>query len=103
MSENDLVVVDIVAGDLQAQLLRGLLEAQGIAVMLSEESAAITYGLQLAGFANVQLIVRSDQAEQARQLLDEYYTGKLEGVELLEDDHNPGGGNLGEYPESKNP
>jgi hypothetical protein len=38
MSDQTWEVVEIVSGDLQAELLRGLLEAQGIPVMLSQRS-----------------------------------------------------------------
>jgi hypothetical protein len=82
MPSNDLVVIDEVAGDLQAQILRGLLEAQGIPVMLSEESAGKVYGFSIPAMGAVQLIVRAEHSEAARKVLEAYYDGELEGVEL---------------------
>lgn len=83
MSETELVVVDEVAGELQGEIVRGLLEAQGIPAMLSEEGAGRVYGLGVGPLARVQILVPAEFSQQARQILDEYYAGKLEG-EILD-------------------
>ncbi len=72
-------VVDEVAGDLQAEILKGLLEAQEIQVWLSQEGAGKAYGVGLGALGRVQILVPDYSAEAARQILDEYYSGKLEG------------------------
>ena len=82
MEEKNWDVVDQVAGDLQAEILRGLLEAQGFQVWLSQEGAGKAIGLTLPSLGLVQILVPSLQAEQARSLINAYYTGALEGVEF---------------------
>lgn len=84
--QDHIVVVAEVAGDLQAEMLRGLLEAQGIRVVLSEESAARTYGINLPGLGLIQVLVRADQAEAARQVLEDYGQGGLEVETDLDDE-----------------
>jgi len=74
-NENELVIVADVPNPVQAELLRGLLEAQGISAILSEESAARAIGLTYSTMANVQILVREEQAEDARQVLKDYDNG----------------------------
>jgi hypothetical protein len=81
MSERKWVLVDEVAGDIQAELLRGLLEAQGIPVWLNQEGAGKAYGLGVAGMGKVQILVPSDFEEQARGVLKDYYDGKYEDID----------------------
>jgi len=73
----ELVVVGEVAGELQGEMIRGLLEAQGIPVMLSEESAARAIGISIPAMGTVKVIVPEDFAAVARQMLDEYFSGAL--------------------------
>jgi hypothetical protein len=80
-----------VAGDLQAELLRGLLEAQEIPVWLNQEGAGKAYGLTVAGLGNVQILVPSDVEDQARTVLKDYYAGQYEDVELNMDDEGDQG------------
>ena len=63
-----------------AQVLRGLLESQGIRVWLNQESAGTAIGISLPSIlGSVQIIVKEQSAERARALIEEYYAGKLEG------------------------
>ena len=90
----DWVEVDEVSGDITAEIMRGLLEAQGIKVWLSQEGAGKAYGISISGLGLVHLMVPASQQEAARQLLDSYYQGSLEanpvpedsGIEFKEDD-----------------
>lgn len=82
MEETNWEVVDQVTGDLQAEILRGFLEAQEIQVWLSQEGAGKAIGLTLPSLGLVQILVPSRQAEQARSLINAYYTGALEDVEF---------------------
>ena len=72
------VSVDQVDGTLQAEILRGLLTAQGITVRLLEESAAAAIGLNMGPMAVVEILVPQAQEAQARQVLADYYAGKFE-------------------------
>ncbi len=70
-------VLEIVAGDLQAELLRGLLEAQGIQVILNQEGAGRALGLNVGPLGEVEILVPTSQLESAKQILDDYYAGKF--------------------------
>ena len=82
MSDENWEVVDEVAGDIQAEILRGYLEAQGIPVWLSQEGVGRVYGLGIGVLGNVQILVPSSNYEKARAFLDDYYAGKIESEEL---------------------
>ena len=62
-----------------AQVLRGMLEAQGIRVWLNQESAGTAIGLNLPSILGaVKIIVNEASAERARALIEAYYAGDLE-------------------------
>ncbi len=81
MEEHNWVVIETTAGDLPAEILRGLLEAQGIPVMLSQEGAARAMGINVGPFGEVEILVPAGLAEQARQVLDEYEAGGFANTE----------------------
>ncbi len=66
-------IVEEVAGDPQAELLGSLLEAQNIPVILSQEGAGRAMGLTIGLLGIVQILVPNEHADQARQILDDYY------------------------------
>jgi len=83
MSEIQWEVVDEVAGDLQAELLRGLLEARGIEAWLSQEGIGHSvYPVTVGPLSKVQILVPSEQSQTARMILEEYYSGKLDDIDL---------------------
>jgi hypothetical protein len=83
MTEEKWEVVDEVQGDMQAEILRGYLEAQGIKVWLSQEGLGHSvYALTVGSMGAVQILVPNVQVQTARALLDEYYAGNLENMEL---------------------
>ena len=86
MSENQWVVVDRVSGQLQAEILGGMLEAQGIRVVLSQEGAGHVYSLGVGTLGAVEILVPASEAEQARQLLEAYYGQTAEAAETEEPD-----------------
>ena len=71
-------VIAEIYGELQAELLRGLLEAQGILVILNQEGAGRAYGLNVGPLGQVQIMVPASSVEDARHVLADYYTGKFE-------------------------
>jgi len=78
MSSTPLITVDETT-IAHAQVLRGLLEAQGIRVWLNQESAGTAIGLNLASTLGlVKIIVNEQSAERARTLVEAYYAGDLE-------------------------
>ena len=78
MAEEHWEVVEAVSGEFQAELLRGLLEAQGIPAILSQEGVGKVYSLTVGEFGRVEIMVPSQFLEQARQVLDDYNSGKFE-------------------------
>jgi hypothetical protein len=78
MSEERWEVIVEVAGQLQAEIMRGMLEAQGIKVWISQEGAGRAYGINVGRLGRVQILVPAAEVEQSKALLDEYYSGQLE-------------------------
>ena len=75
MSEKSWVVVETVTGNLQAELLRGLLKAQGIDVLLSQEGAGRALGLEIGPMGEVEILASPENVQQARKLINDYYAG----------------------------
>jgi hypothetical protein len=82
MNQKEWVLVDTCAGQLQAELVRGLLEAQGILVWLNQAGAAHAYAMTVGSLGRVEVLVPSGDIEQAERVLDEYYSGKLDDIGL---------------------
>lgn len=90
MSEEKWELVTEVSGELQANLLRNLLEAQGIKVFLNQEGAGKAYGLTVGPLGEVQVLVPEKQSQKARQIVDEYYAGSLEEKEEIDSEGDRG-------------
>lgn len=75
---NELVVVETVSGMMEAEILRGLLEAAGVMVELSHEAALSAYSLGVGRLARVEVMVREEQEALASKIIDEYRSGTLE-------------------------
>ncbi len=82
MTEEVWVLVDKVEGQLQAEMLRGLLEAQGIMVWVNPQGAARAYAVTIGTLGAVELLVPSSAQDQARQVLEAYYRGDFENMDL---------------------
>ena len=89
MTEDKWELITTVSGELQADLMRNLLEAQGIEVFLSQEGAGKAYGLALGPMAEVQILVPKTQSETAHQIVNDYYAGKFESDEEEEPGDEP--------------
>lgn len=63
------VVVWRAANWLEAQVLKGRLESEGIPVLLRGEALGPLYGLTTGGLAEVDLLVPGPLAERAREIL----------------------------------
>lgn len=70
-------LVAIVEGELQGEIIRGLLEAQDIEVHLAQEGAAKVYGLNIGSMSEVNIYVRSSNLDAAKAVYQEYETGML--------------------------
>jgi hypothetical protein len=89
MTEVKWELITTVSGELQADLLRNLLEVQGIKVFLSQEGAGRAVGLTMGPMGEVQVLVPENQSEAARQIVDDYYAGKFESSEDEDSDQDP--------------
>jgi hypothetical protein len=82
MTEQEWVLLEKVQGQLQAEILKGLLEAQGITVWLNQEGAAHAYAVEVGTLGMVEILVPSGMINEARQVLEEYYRGDFENMEF---------------------
>ena len=74
MSEKKWEILDIISGDLQAEIIRGMLEANEIPVVLIQEGAGRSvYRVAIGPLANVQVMVPSKFLNDAQKILEEYY------------------------------
>ena len=76
--DEEIVVVESISDNLEAEILRGLLNSYGIDVWLSRESASAAIGLTVGPLATVDLLVPKSQFDRAKKILSDYYTGNLE-------------------------
>jgi hypothetical protein len=88
MNERTWKTVITVQGELQAEVLRGLLEAQGIPAHLSQEGVARAYGFGVGPLSEVDILVPEDFFAAAQKVIAGYKAGEFEalGNELDERD-----------------
>ncbi len=67
------IVVDTVMGQVEAEILRGYLRAQGIKCELSQEAIGKIFSTGLGLTGSVDILVPSRQGKQARQAIKEYH------------------------------
>lgn len=78
MNLGEWVVISKVAGELQAELIRGLLEAQEIPVTLVQEGAGRAIGITTGPLGEVEILVPQQNARQSQEIISDYLAGKLE-------------------------
>jgi hypothetical protein len=71
MSTREPLVTVCTAKYMEAQIIKGRLESEGIPVLLSYESAGLVYGLTIDGLGEVKIMVPKHLAEEAREILRE--------------------------------
>jgi hypothetical protein len=77
MDEMKWEILTEVQGRLEAEFIKSYLEAQGVDVELFQESIGHhIYPVTIDGLGRVQIFVSKEQAQEARQLLDEYNNAK---------------------------
>jgi len=87
MGEPSWEVVDVISGDLPAELLRGLLVAQDIPAILSQEGVGHSvYPVNVGPLARVEILVPSSLVPQAREVLERFYAGNFEDHEEEENE-----------------
>jgi hypothetical protein len=74
-------VLDQVSGAGRAEILKGLLEAQGIRVILSQEGIGESiYPVSVGPLSEVQLLVQADQLVEAQQIVADFNAGVFENL-----------------------
>ena len=68
-SEFEFTVIDIVQGELIAQVLKTHLESEGIPVLLQYESVGRIYGLTADGLAEIKILVPKEFVEEAKDII----------------------------------
>jgi hypothetical protein len=77
MSAREQLVTVRTARYMEAQIIKGRLESEGIPVLLSYESAGLVYGITIDGLGEVKVMVPERLAEEAKEILgvDEFAKG----------------------------
>ena len=72
-AEPDLELVEVhqTWGEIDAQLIRAQLESAGIDSILRGEAIRFIHGFNLNNLAKVKILVRADEADEARSILSE--------------------------------
>lgn len=69
MSADEQLVTVYIAAQMEAQIIKGRLESEGIPVLLKYESAGLVYGVTVDGLGEVKVMVPKLLAEEAREIL----------------------------------
>lgn len=75
---DDIQKVFTAYGQLEADMVRLMLESFGITVIQRRESAGAVYGLTVGPLGEVHLFVPSSQFEEANKLIEAMQSGELE-------------------------
>jgi len=70
MSARKQLVTVYTARYMEAQIIKGRLESEGIPVLLSYESAGLVYGITIDGLGEVKVMVPKRLAEEAKEILE---------------------------------
>ena len=57
------------AGEMEAQVIKGLLESYGIPCLLKGDAARTIYGFTVDGLGEVRIMVQESIAEEAKRLI----------------------------------
>ena len=69
MSTEEQLVTICTARQMEAQIIKGRLDNEGIPALLSYESLGLVYGLTIDGLGEVRIMVPEHLAEKAREIL----------------------------------
>lgn len=79
-----LISVYASAGQLEAEMIKAFLEAQGIEVVLNQESVGRTMGLSAGRLGQVRVLVPESQVDEAREYLQDMAAGKYENFDSID-------------------
>src|SRR5918992_194991 len=75
----DLTIVFRSASDIEARVVRGLLESHGIESLVLQGSPRSIFPVQVDGIADIRIAVRPDDADEARRLIDSHRIDMTDG------------------------
>ena len=81
MSAKEKLVTVCTARQMEAHIIKGRLESEGIPSLLSYESAGLVYGLTIDGLGEVKIMVLEHLADAAREILGIGKSDKSESEE----------------------
>lgn len=87
MAGKDKLVAIYTAKQIEAQIIKGRLENEGIPVLLSYDSSSLVFGFTVDGLGEVKIMVPERFAEQAREILRVKYNE----LEIGEDNQSEAG------------
>ena len=70
-------LLTIVIGEIQAELILGLLKAQGINANTVQEGAGKAFGLGVGPLGEIEITVPSSELKQAQDILARYESGEM--------------------------
>lgn len=70
MSARERLVTVCTARQMEAQIIKGRLESEGIPTLLSYDSASLVYGLIIDGLGEVKILVPEHLAKEAKEILE---------------------------------
>jgi hypothetical protein len=85
MAAKERLVTVYTAKYMEAQIIKGRLESEGIPVLLRYESAGLICGLTIDGLGEVKVMVAENMAEEARGILGEGAEGSNKDAKLKDE------------------
>ena len=86
MTDTGPVVVLQTQSDIEANVVRGLLETHGISAVLSSDRPHAIFPLTVSGLGEVRLTVRAVEAERATQLITDFRQEVSDRVTRIRDE-----------------
>lgn len=77
MNDTQWEVITQVYDTVQAEILKGFLEAQGFTVFISREGYQAAFGLTNQALTKIDILVPTVQIEEAAKVLEDYHKGKF--------------------------
>ena len=73
MKNKDFVTVEVVYGEIKANVLKAHLESEGIPVYLQYESLGRVTGIVIDGLGKIKIKVPAECVEEAKQVLEQVH------------------------------
>ncbi|NIV10496.1 MAG: hypothetical protein GWN62_04115 [Aliifodinibius sp.] len=77
MKKHKWALVTSLNDPIQAEILRGLLEAQGITIHIVREGYQAAMGIANQASVRIEILARDDQVAEAKQIINDYNAGKF--------------------------